>query len=600
MQSRRQFLKTASIGFVFSSMPWASSVGRDVNERPNVILIMTDDQGYGDFGVTGNPVIRTPNLDALARDSAQMTNYYVSPVCAPTRACLMTGRYNYRTRAIDTYIGRAMMEPQEVTVAELLKTNGYATGIFGKWHLGDNYPMRPQEQGFDEVLVHRGGGIGQPSDPPEGEGKYTDPVLFHNGKAVRMKGYCTDIYFTQAMAWMDIVHRGGRPFFAYLPTNAPHTPLDDVPQELYDEYKKADFGNDRFPRRDGHPLDHKVNPDHMARLYAMITNIDQNVGRLLAYLKRRGLEEDTLVLFMVDNGPQGRRYVAGMNGTKGTVYEGGIRSPLFTHWPSVLKAGHKNDRVVAHIDILPTLLEACNLRVPREVRLDGRSFWPLLKGESVEWPDRTIVIQAHRGNEPVLYHNFAIRSQDWKLLHASGFGRESFAGVPRFELYDMKNDPLELHDVSKEHPEKMEELKRAYEAWFRDVGHTRSDNYAPPHIYVGTPYENPVTLTRQDWRHDQGRAWAEDSNGHWLLYVAESGRYEIALRFHTEREGGDAVLKIGNAEWRQSFSATQETIRFRAVSLAEGNTTLKATLRIGETEKGPWQVDVIRIREMSR
>ena len=447
IQSRREFLKTASVCLVFSSMPWASSFGRTVNQRPNVILIMTDDQGYGDFGVTGNPVIRTPNLDALARDSAQMINYYVSPVCAPTRACLMTGRYNYRTRAIDTYIGRAMMEPQEVTVAELLKANGYATGIFGKWHLGDNYPMRPQEQGFEEVLVHRGGGIGQPSDPPGAEGKYTDPVLFHNGQAVRMKGYCTDIYFHRAMAWMDAAHREGRPFFAYLPTNAPHTPLDDVPQELYDEYKRVDFANDQFPQRQGHPLDHKVNPDHMARLYAMITNIDQNVGRLLEHLEELGLEEDTLVLFMVDNGPQGRRYVAGMKGTKGTVYEGGIRSPLFARWPSVLQAGHTNDRVAAHIDILPTLLEACNLQVPREVRLDGRSFWPLLKGASVEWPDRTIVIQAHRGDEPVLYHNFAIRSQDWKLLHASGFGRESFDGAPRFELYDMKNDPHEMNNL---------------------------------------------------------------------------------------------------------------------------------------------------------
>ncbi len=595
MKTRREFLKTASWGLVVSSMPGVSSLGRKPSKRPNVILIITDDQGYGDFGVTGNPVIKTPHLDALAKDSAQMTNYYVSPVCAPTRACLMTGRYNYRTRAIDTYIGRAMMEPQEVTVAELLEANGYATGIFGKWHLGDNYPMRPQEQGFEEVLVHRGGGIGQPSDPPDGEGKYTDPVLFHNGKEVRMKGYCTDVYFNQATAWMDTVHREGRSFFVYLPTNAPHTPLDDVPPELYDQYKKMDLGNDQFPQPDGHPLTHKVNPDHMARLYAMITNIDQNVGRLLEHLKDCGLEEDTLVLFMVDNGPQGRRHVAGMKGTKGTIYEGGIRSPLFVRWPPVLKAGQRNDRVVAHIDILPTLLEACRLRVPPEVCLDGRSFWPLLKGESVAWPDRPIVIQAHRGDEPVLYHNFAIRSQDWKLLHASGFGTESFDGAPRFELYDMREDPLELRDVSKEHPEKVEELKKAYEAWFRDVSHTRSDNYAPPRIHVGTPYENPVTLTRQDWRHEKGRPWAEDSNGHWLLYVAQSSRYEIALRFHTQGQGGRAVLKIGDSEGQQSFSATQQSIRFQAVPLEKGNATLKATLSTGETEKGPWQVDVTRI-----
>ncbi|MBM4026855.1 MAG: arylsulfatase [Planctomycetes bacterium] len=595
MNTRREFLKTASWGLVVSSMPCVPSLGRERSKHPNVILIITDDQGYGDFGVTGNPVIKTPHLDALARDSAQMTNYYVSPVCAPTRACLMTGRYNYRTRAIDTYIGRAMMEPEEVTIAELLKANGYATGIFGKWHLGDNYPMRPQEQGFEEVLVHRGGGIGQPSDPPGGEGKYTDPVLFHNGKEVQMKGYCTDVYFDQAMAWMDKSQREGRPFFAYLSTNAPHTPLDDVPQELYDQYRKMDFANDRFPQRDGHPLDHKVNADHMARLYAMITNIDRNVGRLLEHLKNRGLDEETLVLFMVDNGPQGRRYVAGMKGAKGTVYEGGIRSPLFVRWSSALKAGHQNDRVVAHIDVLPTVLDACHVQIPSKVRLDGRSFWPLLKGESVAWPDRPIIIQAHRGDEPVLYHNFALRTQDWKLLHTSGFGGESFKGAPRFELYDMKSDPLELRNVAKEHPEKVQELKLAYEAWFRDVGSTRPDNYAPPRIHVGTPYENPVTLTRQDWRHEKGGPWAADSNGHWLLYVAQSGRYEVVLRLRGAGQGGRALLQIGAAQWQQSFAASQESLRFPAVPLEKGNTTLKATLRIGETEKGPWQVDVTRI-----
>ncbi|MCU0917265.1 MAG: arylsulfatase [Planctomycetes bacterium] len=595
MKSRREFLQTASLGLVLSSLPWASSFGKQAGKRPNVILIITDDQGYGDFGVTGNPVIRTPHLDALARDSAQMTNYYVSPVCAPTRACLMTGRYNYRTRAIDTYIGRAMMEPQEVTVAEMLKAGGYATGIFGKWHLGDNYPMRPQEQGFEEALVLRGGGIGQPCDPPGGEGKYTDPVLFHNGQEVRMKGYCTDVYFSQAMAWMDTVQRQGCPFFAYLPTNAPHSPLDDVPEEFYEQYKKVDLGNDQFPQRDGHPLNHKVNRDQMARLYAMITNIDQNVGRLLTHLKERGLEEETLVLFMVDNGPQGRRYVAGMKGAKGTVYEGGIHSPLFVRWPSVLKAGHKSDRVVAHIDILPTLLEACGVTAPRDVRLDGRSFWPLLKGESVTWPDRQIVIQAHRGDQPVLHHNFAIRSQDWKLLHASGFGAESFDGAPRFELYDMKTDPLEMRDVSREHPEKVQELKRAYEAWFRDVSQTRPDNYAPPRIHVGTPYENPVTLTRQDWRHEKGGPWAEDSNGRWLLYVARSARYELALRFHGQGKEGSAVLEIGSSRLQQSFSASQESLRFPPVRLEKGDADLKVTLRLGETEKGPWQVDVVRL-----
>ncbi|MBN2000644.1 arylsulfatase [candidate division KSB1 bacterium] len=596
MKNRRDFLKTASLGMVWSSAPFFTSCRKKKKLSPNVILIITDDQGYGDLGATGNPVIQTPNLDALAEQSTEMTQYYVHPVCAPTRACLMTGRYNYRTRAIDTFVGRAMMEPEEITLAELLKKNGYATGIFGKWHLGDNYPMRPQEQGFEEVLVHRGGGIGQPSDPPGGEGKYTDPVLFHNGTLVEKTGYCTDIYFNEAMLWMEKVHREGRPFFIYLPTNAPHTPLHDVPPELYEMYKKKNLANDLFPQETGHPLSHKADQDRMARLYAMITNIDQNVGRFLFKLENLKIENNTLILFMVDNGPQGRRYVSGFKGEKGTVYEGGIRSPLYLRWPSELKAGLKNDRVVAHIDILPTIMEAFNLDVPENIQLDGRSFWPLLKGESDSWPDRNIFIQAHRGDKPVLFHNFAVRNQDWKLLHASGFSREFFEGQPRFELYDMNNDPMEMLNVAEKHPEKVEELKNAYRAWFEDVGRTRPDNYAPPRIYIGTDFENPVTLTRQDWRHEKGRPWEEESNGYWLLSVAESGLYNITLRFHSEGRNGRAVLKAGTSEHTQAYRADQTEIVYKDIPLETGDLTLKATLRTGTNEKGPWQADVLRVK----
>jgi arylsulfatase/arylsulfatase A len=206
-------------------------------DRPNVILIMTDDQGGWDCSIMGNPVMKTPNMDRLATHGVHMTRFYVSPVCTPTRACLITGRYNYRTRAIDTYVGRAMMEPQEVTIAEILRDAGYATGIFGKWHLGDNYPMRPMDQGFAESLVIRGGGIGQPTDPPGGEGKYTDPVLFHNGQQVQTKGYCTDVYFDNAMEFIEKNVDAHRNFFAYIPTNAPHVPLNDVPPDLYRKFK---------------------------------------------------------------------------------------------------------------------------------------------------------------------------------------------------------------------------------------------------------------------------------------------------------------------------------------------------------------------------
>ena len=595
MNTRRAFLKKC---FAFSATSLLSSTllscAEKKNSRPNVILIITDDQGYGDFGVAGNPVIRTPNMDVLAKKSGQMTNYYVQPVCAPTRSCLMTGRYNYRTRCIDTFVGRAMMETEEITLAELLKDSGYATGIFGKWHLGDSYPLRPQEQGFEEVLVHRGGGIGQPSDPPGGEGKYTDPILFHNGQQVQEKGYCTDIYFNRALEWIEKTHKKNRNFFAYIPTNAPHSPFHDVPEGLYQEYKNVNLNNDQFPQKVGHKLVKKQDTDRLARIYAMITNIDENIGKLFEKLEKIGVLENTLLVFMVDNGPNGRRYVAGYKGMKATVYEGGTHSPLYMYWPKHIKAGTSSDRVVAHIDILPTVLEACNLPKPQNVKLDGRSFLPLLTTGITTWQDRYIVIQSHRGNEPVLYHNFSIRNQKWKLVHASGFNTENFAGEPNFELFNMENDPYETTNLAQERPDKLNELKAAYEEWFKDVSHTRPDNYAPPRIYIGTPYENPVTLTRQDWRHAKGRPWADNSNGFWMLYAANDGIYDFKVRMRNVKADGKIILKVGDNSVIKSIKRDQERISFEAIDIKKGNIDIMVTLKFTSDSKGPWQVDVIK------
>jgi arylsulfatase A-like enzyme len=591
MLPRREFFQVAGLGLAGTMM--ASRTPASPQKRPNIIMILSDDQGYGDYGVMGNPVLKTPHIDRLAREGAHMSNFYVSPVCAPTRACLLTGRYNYRTRVVDTWVGRAMMDPQEVTVAELLHRHGYATGLFGKWHLGDCYPMRPQEHGFEEVLVLRGGGIGQPSDPPGGEGKYTDPVLFHNGERVTMKGYCTDVYFDQAMAWMEKTTAAQRPFFLYLPTNAPHSPFDDIPRDFYEQYKNVDLSSHRFPQTKGHKLEEIKDLDRLARIYAMIANIDMNVGRLLAKLDELNIARDTIVLYMNDNGPNGRRYVAGMRGEKTSVYEGGVRSPLFVRWPGKLKPGFVNDRVVAHIDILPTLLQACGVALPNN--LDGKSFWPLLSGESPAWPDQPVFIQSHRGDQPVLYHNFCVRTQDWKLVHASGFDAETFSGTPNFELYDMKNDPLELHNVADRFPDKTAELKKRYEQWFDDVSHTRSDNYASPRIYIGATEENPVTLTRQDWRHEQGKIWAESSNGHWQVRIRSKGTYSFIVRFHSEHQTGQAKLQVADKTWQMAFDDRQTELVFDRISLHEGDTKIRIIMSTALVEKGPWQVDVHKI-----
>src|SRR4051812_30894266 len=446
--------------------------------RPNVILIMTDDQGYGDLGVHGNPIIRTPNIDAMAKKSAVLTSFYVSPVCTPTRASLMTGRYNYRTRAIDTFRGRAMMDTSEVTIAEMLKGASYATGIFGKWHLGDCYPMRPMDQGFDMALVHRGGGIGQPSDPPGAEDKYTDPILFRNGQAEQTKGYCTSVYFDEAMAWIGNAVGKRQPFFLYLPTNCPHGPFADVPQIAYAHYQEQKISAVQFPKTDGNPVPRNMDADTQARVYAMIENIDRNVGKLLKWLEDNKLAENTLVIFMTDNGRATPGYNAGMRGNKSMVYDGGIKSPFFAYWPGKLEPGATSDRIAMHIDLLPTVLEVCGVTKPTDIRIDGRSLWPLLTRKQTDWPERTLFSQSHRGDEPALYHNCAARTQKWKLVSATGFNLETLpAAGAKFELFDMESDPYELQDVVAKHPEIVAKLKAEYEAWFKDVGSTRPDNY---------------------------------------------------------------------------------------------------------------------------
>ena len=232
------------------------------HRQPNIVLVITDDQGYGDLGLHGNARIRTPNLDRLGRESVRFNRFYVCPVCSPTRACLMTGRWNYRTGVVDTYLGRSMMHPDEVTLAEALKAGGYRTGIFGKWHLGDNYPMRPQDQGFDEGLINRGGGLTQPSDP-EGN-SYFDPILYRNGRQVKTKGYCTDVVTDAALRFIERNRR--KPFFAYVSTVAPHVPLQ-IAERWWKPY--ADAGLD----------------DTTAKVYGMFENIDANVGRIMGRLR---------------------------------------------------------------------------------------------------------------------------------------------------------------------------------------------------------------------------------------------------------------------------------------------------------------------------
>jgi arylsulfatase A-like enzyme len=552
-------------------------------DRPNIILIVTDDQGWGDLSCHGNPVLETPHIDQLAARGAELTRFYVSPVCSPTRACLMTGRYNYRTRVIDTYRGRSMMDPAEVTVAEVLSDAGYATGIFGKWHLGDCYPLRPQDQGFDEAVVIRGGGLGQPSDPLENEDRYSNPILWRNGEQFTAEGYCTDVFFAEAERFLEASAAADRPFFAYITPNAPHAPLDDVPEELYRKYQARDLtpvllGNEQ-------------SADAVARIYAMVENIDQNVGRLMATLGRLELTDNTLVLFMCDNGPNTRRFVGERRGMKAEVLEGGIASPLIAHWPQRIRPGTSSNGVAAHIDMLPTLLAAAQVEPPRDLKLDGRSFLPLLTAADPAWPDRTLVIQTHRGAAPVAGHNAAVITQRWKLVHPSGFDRETpRPGVP-FALYDLIADPREEHDLAADHPEVVAELRRRYDAWFADVSSERPDNFAPPRIVVGADDESETTLTRQDWQPD-GAAWGDQ--GEWLVTVPQPTAFGITVILEGPAVG-EATLRIGDFTARQTVIEPQQRIVFDRVDATAGDGAVRFELVRGDTTAAPYQVILTRL-----
>ena len=569
-------------GFILISSGLANAV--EVR-RPNIVVIMPDDQGYGDHGVTGNSILRTPNIDALAQESASMSDFYVCPVCSPTRASLMTGRYHYRTRVVDTFKGRSMMEPEEVTIAEILQGAGYATGIFGKWHLGDSYPLRPNDQGFDESYIHRGGGLAQPSEPIENNRRYTDPILFENGKQIDTEGYCTDLYFDAAIQFIDRCKKEGKPFFVYLPTNAPHGPFHDVPQELYEYYKTVDLKSIMVGKRG--------NVDQLARIAAMIENVDQNIGKLDRHLKEQGLFDNTMVVYLVDNGPNSMRFAGPFRGMKTMVHEGGIRSPLFVRWPDRIRPGTVSDRIAAHIDLLPTIADAAGVNVPDEANVDGRSLLPLLEGQTPEWPDRHIVLQVHRGDEPVRYHHMAVRNQRWKLVHPSGFGQEVMPeGVP-FELYDMNSDQGETANLAETKPEKLKAMLKAYDAWFDDVSTTRTDNYAPPRMVIGSDKEAVTALTLQDWRVSNSVGWGE--SGVWLVSVERPATFDAELVYSQPVGPMDLTLSIGRVTRKATLEEGQKRLVISGISVPQGDAEVQVRSSIKGRKGDPYHVILSRV-----
>jgi arylsulfatase A-like enzyme len=472
--------------------------------KPNVILVLTDDQGYGDLSCHGNPVLKTPNLDALHGESLRLTDYHVSPTCAPTRSAIMTGHFANRTGCWHTINGRSIMRENEVTMAQVFKEAGYATAMYGKWHLGDNYPSRAEDKGFEEVYRLGGGGVGQ--TPDFWDNAYFDGSYHHNGKMEAAEGYCTDVFFAQAKKFIKAQTEKQQPFFIYLCTNAPHGP-NHSPEKYSAPYSKLAV-----------PL---------ANFFGMIANIDDNVGSLRAYLKELGIADDTIFIFTTDNGTASgsRIFNAEMRAAKGSEYDGGHRVPFFLHWPAKgWTTGRDIDRLTAHVDLLPTFIDLLGLPAPKGVKFDGTSLVPLLEGKVENWPDRVLVTDSQRIHTPVKWRKSAVMTDRWRLVNGA-------------ELYDIKSDAGQTTDRAKDYPEIVERMRNDYEKWWGSMEPSFSDDCE---ITLGNPADNPARLTAHDWllpdekmspwNHAAIRAQQGERAGFWAVNVETAGHYRIELR----------------------------------------------------------------------
>jgi arylsulfatase A-like enzyme len=467
--------------------------------KPNVIIVLADDQGYGDFSVHGNPVIKTPNIDRLHAESIRFTDFHVTPMCTPTRGELMSGVDALRNGAMNVSSGRTNLRLDFPTMPELFAAGGYRTGIFGKWHLGDNYPYRPQDRGFQESIWFHSSHI--PSAAGYFNNDYFDDVFSHNGVAEKFEGYTTDVFFREAKAWMKQRAQQKEPFLCYLPLAAAHGPLF-VP----DRYRE--------PYRAQKPA--------IASFFGMIANMDENVGGLDAFLRETGLRENTILVFMTDNGTATGDpvYNAEMRGKKISLYDGGHRVPFFIRWPAgKLRPVGDIDGLTQVQDVLPTLLDLCAVRKPAKAKFDGVSLAGLLRGDSAAPADRKLVIQFSRMNDsrPKAGDGVVLWKR-WRL-------------VADRELYDLASDPAQARNIIKEHPDVADALRARYRTWWKEI-EPRVNEISP--IHLGSVYENPSKLTPCDWvdvfLDQQAQVRRTRKNGAWAVFVERDGEYEIALR----------------------------------------------------------------------
>lgn len=564
--------------------------------QPNVILIMSDDQGYGELSCHGNPLLKTPHLDQLAAESVRLTDFHVAPMCTPTRGQLMTGQDAFRNAAMNVSSGRTLLRPELQTMADQFQAAGYRTGMFGKWHLGDNYPYRPQDRGFQETLWFPSSHIS--AVPDYWINDYFDDTYLHNGHRVKQTGYCTDVFFREMQNWIR-TRDESQPFFAYLPLNAPHGPLY-VP----DQYRRP---VEAALREHPEVVQH-LKPQRKKALIsylAMCANIDENIGKLEQFLSESKLRDDTIVIFLTDNGStMGPDYYnAGMRGRKVTLWEGGHRVPCFIRWPHGNLGPARDLNDLAHVqDLLPTLAELCELPLP-EQRLDGISLAPRLRGEVKSLPDRMLVVNYSRmpivGNKKNMFlakprkEGAAVLWKRWRWLENR-------------ELYDLTSDPLQKQNVAEQHPEVVARMQAHLDQWWQELQPHVAE---PQRVIIGHAAENPSMLTACEWldvfvdQQGQVRRGIR-RNGTWQLTIAEAGNYEFELRRWPRESGlklneGTPAVKVTDGQLAEGVALPVAKGRLKIGSFeatakpdADGESiTIETPLKPGQMELTTWLLD---------
>lgn len=493
--------------FLLSCQSTPTGETAELSSRPNVVLILADDQGWGDLSLHGNPYLETPHIDRLAQNGLQHANFYVNPLCAPTRASLLTGRYNLRTGTRWVSNGLENMRPEEFTLAELFKSADYATGCFGKWHNGAHYPFHPNQQGFDEFIGFCAGHWNN----------YFNTTLEHNGEPYPTEGYITDVLTDEALRFIE--ENQDQPFFCYVPYNTPHGPFQ-VADPYYDKYyQQLDTMQDEQARA------------KLASVYGMCENIDDNVGRITGLLDSLELAENTIVIYLSDNGPNGTRYNGGMRGTKSSVHEGGVRVPALVRWPARISAGEVREAVAAHIDLFPTLATLCQIPLPDSLQLDGIDLADWWVGERSELPDRTLFVQ--QSDQELTPERGAVRTAEYRYVLYPGYTG----------LYHLPTDPGEEHNLTTERPALADSLRAMYADWFAAMQAAREDYTLTPVGFVG---QKVVTLPAHESQfsgeihYQEGHGWAHDwlvnwtrsqDSIWWNVRAEEAGIYEAIVTY---------------------------------------------------------------------